>query len=332
MKRQAAAFKVGLFTLTSVALLVLGLAVVAEGRLFQKVLLCETYILESVNGLAVGSPTKYRGVLIGEVKGIGFPSQDYKDPSLFLTKPYSEYVMVTMSINVADTEGMNLDELESLLKSGIGGGLRCRLTLAGITGGSYVELEMMDPARYPPPQIDWVPHTLYIPSAPSKFDEILGALQTISQGLAQVDFAGLSSSAHKLMGDLDAVVTVEARSTLDRVGLAAQELRNTLADPAIAATLKNLESSTADLSDVLGSSKMDLKKLIADLPVAVESLRTLAVNLNKTVLQDSPELHRLLLQLNRIADDLSHVSERLRLNPAGVLLGEPPPRLPVNQP
>ena len=46
-------------------------------------------------------------------------------------------------------------------------GMRIRLASAGLTGGTYLELDVMEPKEHPPMEIAWEPDNAYIPSVPS---------------------------------------------------------------------------------------------------------------------------------------------------------------------
>ena len=64
--------KIGFFVLGGVTMILLVVGI-AGARVFSKhAVLAETYFTESVTGLDLGSPVKYRGVPVGEVKRIGF--------------------------------------------------------------------------------------------------------------------------------------------------------------------------------------------------------------------------------------------------------------------
>ena len=52
----------------------------------------ETYLNESVQGLEIGSKVQYRGVVVGEVRKIGFTYNKYE-----LDKPMSERLRYVMS-------------------------------------------------------------------------------------------------------------------------------------------------------------------------------------------------------------------------------------------
>ena len=96
MSAQANFFKIGLFVIGATIALVFLLVMLGAGRLFQSKIVMETYFNESVQGLELGSKVKYRGVIVGEVKSIGFTYTRYQQD-----KPMADrlrYVMVEATI------------------------------------------------------------------------------------------------------------------------------------------------------------------------------------------------------------------------------------------
>src|SRR5215470_5323811 len=110
------------------------------GKLFQSKVVMETYFDESVQGLDVGSKVKYRGVVVGEVKSIGFTYTRYQ-----LDLPMSQrlrYVMVEATILPRLIGGRGASDSLRLetVKEEVGKGLRVRLAPQGITGTGYLEI------------------------------------------------------------------------------------------------------------------------------------------------------------------------------------------------
>ena len=66
MDSEARYFKLGAFVLVAVGIAVAAIVVLGAGTLFQKRFTVETYMDESIQGLDVGAPVKYRGVRIGD--------------------------------------------------------------------------------------------------------------------------------------------------------------------------------------------------------------------------------------------------------------------------
>src|SRR5918995_3259770 len=70
-------FKIGVFVISAIVIGVIGVVVLGAGAIFQTRSLIETYIDESVQGLDVGSPVKFRGVLVGNVEQITLSGVEY---------------------------------------------------------------------------------------------------------------------------------------------------------------------------------------------------------------------------------------------------------------
>src|SRR6476620_717721 len=63
-------YRLGLFVVVSILALAVLLFVLGGRKLFQPTYTFETYFAESVAGLEIGSPLRYRGVPLGEVSEI----------------------------------------------------------------------------------------------------------------------------------------------------------------------------------------------------------------------------------------------------------------------
>src|SRR6516162_2762852 len=70
-------FKLGFFVLGASAILAVGIVLLGAGSLFEKKYRVETYVDESIQGLDVGAPVKYRGVKVGELEKVDFVTRSY---------------------------------------------------------------------------------------------------------------------------------------------------------------------------------------------------------------------------------------------------------------
>src|SRR6516165_522584 len=77
MNSDSAYFRLGLFILVGIALIVSG--VVVFGTSSTDILVVETVTMDSVEGLTVGAPVKFRGVQIGRVRNIELAYMRHKD-------------------------------------------------------------------------------------------------------------------------------------------------------------------------------------------------------------------------------------------------------------
>ena len=175
MSLKANYFKLGLFVIGAIVAGAVVLVVIGSGRWFQPKLTIETYFNESVQGLDIGSKLKYRGVVIGEVKSIGFTYNWYQPDKPMVQR--ARYVLVEAQIQPKLLGGRagagDLTEQKSANLE-IEKGLRMRLAPQGITGTSYLEIDYVDPAP-PVLAIDWVPGNIYIPSAPSTVTALINS-------------------------------------------------------------------------------------------------------------------------------------------------------------
>jgi phospholipid/cholesterol/gamma-HCH transport system substrate-binding protein/paraquat-inducible protein B len=190
--------KVGLFVLVAIALIVAGIVIIAGGNLFRSTFQAETYIDESVQGLDVGSPVKYRGVQIGRVSRIGFVRSEYPSEA-----PADLRRMVLVRITLfPGTLGGGSGDIDAELKQMIDNGLRIRLASLGLTGTAYLEVDYLSADQYPPLPITWEPNALYIPSAPSKLSQFTDAAETVMQNLRKTDIASFIDEATGLVQEL----------------------------------------------------------------------------------------------------------------------------------
>ncbi|MGN6110574.1 MAG: MlaD family protein [Kofleriaceae bacterium] len=146
-------FKIGLLALVAI----LGLILAALGlgiRAFRTPSArYHTYFDESVQGLEIGAPVKFRGVRIGSVSKIAIA-------------PDQRWIDVELALDEVHVRRLGLEHVHP--------SVRAQLSTQGITGVKYIDMEYVDPAVFPPPKLSFQPARRYIPSRPS----LLRGLQT----------------------------------------------------------------------------------------------------------------------------------------------------------
>lgn len=70
MSQKASPTLIGVFIIAAIALAVVTVILFGSGRLFSKTEDFILYFEDSVNGLEVGAPVKFKGVRVGQVKRI----------------------------------------------------------------------------------------------------------------------------------------------------------------------------------------------------------------------------------------------------------------------
>jgi len=199
-------FKIGTFVITSLTIVIIGILVLGSGKLFEKTIYIETYFNESVQGLTVGAPVKYRGMDIGRVTKITFVSEVYNNKEQGKNDLYSRYIYVEMAITDNILTSAPRDELDATLKKDIAAGLRAKLTLQGLTGTTFLELDFLNPRTNTILPIDWKPKHYYVPSAVSALTRFSDNVQEILDKLKEVDYQKLFNNLDKLTNTTNKVM------------------------------------------------------------------------------------------------------------------------------
>ena len=255
-------FKLGLFTLCGLAILIAGILAFGARSYFEPTSTYETYIAGDVTGLAVGSAVELRGVNVGKVKRIGFSWNEYQE-----TTP--TYIVVEFEMR-DDVIPLPPGKARSeMVQSAIKSGLRARLKSQGITGTSILSLEDLNPADNPPVQVPWTPRHTYVPAAPGQFSELLASIEKSLHNVERLDFSNINQLVQgdlKSAGQvLDRVNQVDFGSLGTNANSLLTESRATVAQlqPALAnldfnalnQTLANAQRTLHDMDDVLAEIK-----------------------------------------------------------------------------
>ena len=345
-------FKIGLFVISATVIGVIGVVVLGVGTVLQKNALVETYIDESVQGLDVGSPVKFRGVPVGRVEQISLTSAEYSTRR--------QYVLVRIAISSNMFQFPVNDPNSPKLKSELDRGFRIRLAAQGLTGVAYLETDYLDPERNPPLEIDWQPYYPYIPSTRSRITQLSEAVERILRNIGDVNVSQLSESIEK---SLAAMTKLADSANLEKIGSQANallsEVRETnrqmnalVSSPELKAIMADASAAVGHARQIVERAEKPLDQMLTDLPQASESLNRLVKRLD-SVSNDLPDttaqLRQTLQRLNRLianqqrdiertVDNLRAVSENMKevtdnskKYPSQVLFGAPPPPSKVMQ-
>jgi ABC-type uncharacterized transport system auxiliary subunit len=153
-------WKLGLFVVVGIATAMGALFWIGARRFHRESFQAVTYFDESVQGLEVGSPVKFRGVTLGTVSDITIA-------------PDRRHVQVTQDIYLDVVARLGLrTKAPRKDEEFIDPNLRTQLVSAGITGVRFLQTDFFDPERYPPPKLPFEPPWNYVPSAPSTLKSV----------------------------------------------------------------------------------------------------------------------------------------------------------------
>lgn len=235
-------FKLGLFTLLGLFILVLGLLAFGIRSYFEPTTVFETYIPDDVNGLSVGAAVELRGVRVGKVTRIDFSWNLYKE-----SEP--SYVVVEFELR-DNLARVPLNEVENeMLQLEIQKGLRARLKEQGITGTCILSLEYLDPVLNPLMPFPWKPKHAYVPAAPGQFVKVLASIEKNLSNLEKVDFSAINEllqhdlkSAGQMMDNLNTTV-IKLQPRIESIDVDA--LNQTLTNAQ--RTMRNLDDTVSEL-------------------------------------------------------------------------------------
>jgi paraquat-inducible protein B len=303
-------FKLGLFVLGGVTLVVIALLAFGLRRRLEERAEFETYATDA-GRLHAGSPVKLSGVNVGEVTALEFSWNEY---------PGGEPTCVVIRFDVSARALPRSPEL--LLDQAIQRGLRAIVETEGITGVAVLSLTHVDPAENPPLHVSWTPHHPVIPSAPNQLDQIIRSVRTTLASVQRIDFARLGA---RVDGLLDA-----ANGTLQKLDrLDAQRLSGDLS-----ATAVRIGAASDDIGALARDTRaavrgMQLDVLGRDANALVASLRDTNARLQLQIERlsgvDARDLHETLAGVHEAVQGLNEVIAKLQRYPSGFLFGEQPP-------
>ena len=347
MSTKAHQFRIGIFVLCGMALVVFAIIAFGAGALApEEVFWAETYLDASVQGLEVGSPVKLRGVEIGRVEMITFVDKVYDvHPEDFESMQGGRYVLVRMALFKEALHSRTEEELHEVAKRMIDAGLRVRVASQGFTGVRYIEAEMLDPERYPPLDIVWEPEVLYVPSAHGvlseivdsidlltrklealPFDKLTGEVQslvrTLQEGIEDADIADVSGKIQDLIDGLKDATGSELVQTIEGANELIGRLNSVVGEAEIGEALDNFKGTTANL-----------KRATQGLPETLERLDRSVQRIDSILGGEEETLRATLHDLHLTLQNLRELSDTAKRYPASVLFGKsPPPSRPEEEP
>ena len=329
---NATYLRVGLMLVASVALGVALVMFLGRGNVTGGIGY-ETYFRETVQGLDIGSPVRFRGVRLGQVTDIDLAAAAYPAQAADVQDAENRLVVVRFEV-----DPKRLGRVPEY-REAVAAGLRARLAAQGITGLLYLELDFVDPARFPVQPVTWQPKLAVIPSMPSTISQIQDAAQQLAAKLQDVDIARLATSvqglvddARRQLGDGELNQTLTEAAALMKVLRAGAEGADI---PALATELRATVAAMRNLADgpqsrdLIAATTKSAERLgdaVTRLPALITSLEAAVRRVNNGTADAQAELLPALRDARAAAASLRETSETLRRNPSSVLLGAPPPR------
>jgi len=320
MSKKINTTSIGLFIVTGVALGVTGLLLFSTSKMFSKTRDLIVYFDDSLNGLSVGAPVKFRGVTIGSVKRVmvqfNQATNDYAMPVIIELEEKllrDRMPMLAYSFH------------EEAMGERISRGLRATLqTESLVTGVLYVGVDM-DPKAAAP--VFHQLEKLYpeIPSEPT-------ATQQLFKNLASLDLKSIQTNVTELLTQLRSTVG-ELKMAEINTGVTnlLTSVNHLVTDPDITNALAALRP-TIDQYRELGAkvtSRVDpladsVTNSLAQADRALAQIRGAGENLRTLLAPDAPlpnNLDQALQQISGAVQSLSALLDFLKLHPNALITG-----------
>ena len=338
MSRRASPTLIGFFVLGAIVLTLIGIGALASNRYFDQRATFISYFDESVNGLDVGAPVKFKGVPIGRVTDIrlrvDLQNETFQVPVLYEIDLQP----------VTDTTGATIDLSDrDLLRQQVDRGLRAQLQLESfLTGKLYVELTFVSDPRRP----DYAQVAQQYPEIPTELsplaqlgeeaESLVANLQSFDVSTINENLVTLLVKANTKIDQLDMerinaevietiasarelVESDEIRNMLEDVPRLSEEMRTTLADAQ--SLIQELEGAVDPTAEEVQATGRELRE-------TMEGLQTTMEETNEMMSTDSGIGYRMeeaLTKLSEAAEAIRVLAVSLERNPGMFIRGKEAP-------
>jgi phospholipid/cholesterol/gamma-HCH transport system substrate-binding protein len=320
-------FSVGLFLIIGIAVIIVSVIWLGLSNYLERGRLFVAYFNESVQGLDVDSPVKYRGVHIGRVHTIG-------------VAPDGNLIEVVLKIESDIKPDGDTDNLVAQLKS------------VGITGLMFLELEQKDGDAEAYPPLSFEPQYPVIDTRPSEISKFFQGIEDIFTMFRSLDADTISNQLTLILKKVNKTID---DAQLDELAVemhtAVKSFQDLVKTEKVNRLLASLEKTSGNLNamavnadggiteiratvdrlgEVIDNSGGDMEGITADLKASTmeikHAMQTATALLENTDRQVDTIQRQVLVTLNRIdraADTLNRFLDQLANQPSQVIFSAP---------
>lgn len=307
-------WKLGFFVLVGTAFLLSATMFFGARSLRKETVEYKSYLDESVTGLDLGSPVRFRGVAIGNVSEI-----DIAPDRRHVAVTYQLGVTVLGSLGLAAGRGQH-----TTLPAPPD--LRVQLGSSGLTGVKYILIDFFDIRTNPAPVLPFAVPVNYIPAAPSTMksleDSVVRAVEEFPR-LAS-DLSRMLGHINQILGDLEGQqLPTKLTGTLANVDRTLVLLQSKVKDVnakelsnATQEAMTHLNLVTSQMHDILTRFDGD-RGVLTSVQRASDSMGDVAVSARGF----GPELGETMRDLREAADSIRQLADALELDSDMLLKG-----------
>jgi paraquat-inducible protein B len=307
-------WKLGLFVVVGVVLALVTLTFLGAESLKKQVVSYQSDFDESVQGLEVGSPVKFRGVTVGAVSAIGIA-------------PDRRHVVVTSELAIADLSDLGLAVGKGdKSKIRVPPDLRMQVVSQGITGVKFLLIDFFDVKDNPPPDLPFPVPENYIPAAESMMknleDSVVRAVSRIpeiAEGIVLV-----MGKVNHLLDEVEAgKLTENGVATLARANQVLASLQREIDQSHIGKLSSRADELLTLLNETISRSNALLARLGGDRGLLASAQRASNAVGDVAVGARSlgPELEETLRDVQDVTAAIQRVADALERDPDMLLKG-----------
>ena len=247
MASQRIRFTVGLFMASGIGIALVAIIWLGMSHFLEKGQYYVTYFNESVQGLGIDSPVKYRGVSIGRVDRLG-------------VAPDSKLIQVVLKIE----SGQKLDRY-----------IVAQLKSVGITGIRFIELDRKKKGESDrSPALSFPSEYPIVASKPSDISELLKGIDDVLNQIKSLDLEGISDKIKLSLDSIDRTIAdANLKGISTRIESSFDRINRAISDANLKGISTRIESSFDNVDRILDTPRWD--NIMASLEKATQSLNTL---------------------------------------------------------
>lgn len=287
MINQKAKFFVGIFIAAGIGLAVITIIVLGMNRFLEKGQFYAVYFNESVQGLKIDSPVKYRGVSIGHIERIALA-------------PDSKLIEVILKIEADITLEENMVAQQKAV---------------GITGSKFIELDLIsDPTETSSPELKFPTEYRVLASRPSNISELFRSVDDIVKKLHSLDIVGISDNLKTTLNHLDqSLQDFDTKGISGDIKTSLTSINKNFDPERWDKLISGIEKSIGSLDDVVNNAD----GILTNASTLIARTETEVANLSHYILVVGQHLEK-------ASANLDLTLEQVSIQPSQLLFSEPP--------
>ena len=309
-------WKLGLFVVLGFVLALCTVVFLGARSLHKDSVSYKTYFDESVQGLEIGSPIKFRGVTIGNVSAIDIA-------------PDGRHVGVTSDLTLKDLNELGIaNGVGKNARIRVPDNLRVQLASQGITGVKFLQIDFFDVKDNPAPVLPFKVPENYIPAAVSTMKNVEDAIVHAVNRMPELadNFLKVTTQVSRILDTVEEKKLPEgAAKTLVAFNEVLGSLKLTITQVNAGKVSKQAQEAITDASAMIKRAngliaRLDGEKgLLTSAERATNAVGDVATSINSGSL--SKDLSETLLDIQEFTAAFQRIADALERDPDMLLKG-----------